>query len=357
MKIGAYYLLPLLSAVAISLRVIMIPYFGNGLHGNPVDVYYVDREAAKLILEFRNPYLFSNYTNYLGRVVTFAYMPVIPAYFAPFLLMGSDIRYGSIIADVAITIAMYFIGKSTSKGTYVKSWIPFSGSITYAILPTSIYLTSVFGTNMMIGPMFLIVALAGIFEEMWLVAGIFLGLALAANQFVILIFPLIALYCLRNHNFKTILVSVLVASAIILPFMLYSPSKFLYDVLLFQLGRPPQPNGIWSLFYLVYSSSGFKMGTYLRLAIFLAPAGIATFLFSTTKRNVLIGTAIVSALASFVLPVDGFWNYFLLPMIIVCSLVPSILSGRHFERFALLKEIESPSRSKNISSSRFIEKQ
>ncbi|MDH2900609.1 MAG: hypothetical protein PXY39_06515 [archaeon] len=357
MKIGAFHLLIAVSAIAVFLRLVVIPFFGNGLHGNPVDVYYVDREAAKLILQYQNPYLFSNYTNYLGKVVTFAYLPVIPAYFAPFVFIGSDIRYGSIIADVVITIAMYFIARSTLGGTHTKPWIRFSGSIAYAILPTSIYLTSVSGTNMMIGPMFLIVALAALLQEKWLVAGIFLGLALAANQFIILTFPLIAIYSLRNHNLKTILVSILVASAIILPFMLYSPSKFLYDVLLFQLERPMQKNGIWSLYYLVYAISGFKMGTYLRLAIFLVPAGIVSILFSTTKKNVLIGTAIVSALATFVLPLDGFWNYFLLPMIIICALIPSILSYGYVKRFVLLKEINTSSRPENIGSPRFTDKQ
>jgi uncharacterized membrane protein len=355
MKSRAFYALALLSVICISLRFIAMYFFANGLLGNPVDIYYVDREAAKLILQYQDPYLFANYTNRLGNVVTFAYMPVIPAYFAPFVFLGSDIRYGSIIADVVITISMYFIGRSTINGKQAKSWIPFSGSIAYAILPASIFLTSISGTNMMIGPMFLIVGLAALLEEKSLIAGIFIGLALAANQFIILIFPLIALYCFRNHNLKTALVSVLVASAIILPFMFYSPSSFLYDILMFQFQRPMQRNGIWDLYYVVYTLSGFKMDTYLRLAIFLIPAGLATFFFSKTKKDILIGSAIVSALASIVLPVDGFWNYFLLPFTIVCALVPLILTDEHVVRLDVLNVIRTPTMPQNIGSPRFNE--
>lgn len=334
MKIRAYFPLIAISLVALVVRLIMIPFAGV-LHVNPVDVYYVDNEAAKLILEFRDPYLYSNYTNRFGEIVTFAYLPFVPLYFAPFVLIGSDIRYGSVFADVMITIALYFIGKSLLEKSHASSWIPFTGSIAYAILPASIFLTSVMGTNQMIGLMFLIVALAVLLEDKSLLAGVFLGLALATNQFVLLVFPVLLIYCLRNRNFKTILVSILVASAIILPFLLYSPSGFLYDIMLFQFVRPMQQNGIWSLYHVVYMISGFKVDTFLRVAIFLVPTAIATFLFSNSKRNMLIGIALVSAIASVVLPNDGFWNYFLMPMAVICSLIPLILISADVGRFSL----------------------
>jgi uncharacterized membrane protein len=342
-KTRDYYLLVLISIIAILIRLVSMYYFANGTIGNTVDVYYVDRESAKLILEFQDPYLFSNYTNHLGNLVTFAYMPVIPAYYAPFLVLASDIRIGNIVADVIIVVAMFFIGRSIMKRENFRFWVAFSGSIAYAILPTSIFLTSVSGTNMMIGSMFLFVGLAALFEERPSIAGVFIGVALAANQFIILIFPLVALYCLRNHNLKTVLISASVAAMIILPFMLYSPSQFVYDAFTFQFQRTMQKNGVWDLYYLVYTLSGFKLGTYLRVAIFIVPASFASFFFSRKKKNdLLIGSAIVSALASIVLPIDGFWNYFLLPFTFLCALVPSILSSTRLQRLDLLHAITAP---------------
>ncbi len=162
MKTHSYYLLALISAFAVLVRLIAIPILGNGL--NLADIYYVDREAAKLVLELRDPYLYSNYTNHYGQIVTFAYLPLIPIYYAPFVLIHLDVRYGSIAADVASIVAMYFIAKSTLSKVEERSLIPFSGIIAYAVLPTSIWLTSGAGTNMMIGSMFLVVALATLLE-------------------------------------------------------------------------------------------------------------------------------------------------------------------------------------------------
>jgi hypothetical protein len=306
--------------------VYVIPYFGNGLNGNPVDIYYVDREAATLILRLQDPYLYSNYTNHIGGIVTFAYLPLVPIYYAPFILIGADIRYGSILADFIIMVALYFIGRSTLRTIFSKSLVPFSGSVAYAILPTSIWLSAVTGSNMMIGSMFLMVALAFLLERKNIASSIFLGLALGTDQFMILIFPVIALYFLRNRQPKPVLVTTLVSGAIVLPFFLYSPSKFVYDVLLFQFERPLQSNGLFSLYGLLYATTGFEIGTLYRLIIFLIPTAVSTFLFSKTKTRMLIGIAVMSALGAFLLPVDGFWNYFLLPMTMICALVPAILT-------------------------------
>ncbi|MDA4113487.1 MAG: hypothetical protein OK474_05530 [Thaumarchaeota archaeon] len=328
MKTHSYYgAIALIFALATAVRIIAIPYFGDGLNGNPVDIYYVDREAARLILELKDPYLYSNYTNQIGGIVTFAYLPLVPVYYAPFVLIGADIRYGNILADLIITAALYFIGKSSSRTTSSRSPVLFSGSLAYAVLPTSIWLSAVTGSNMMIGSMFLIVALAFLLEgNHYILSSIFLGLALATNQFMVLVFPLVALYCFRNRQLKPLLTTILVSGAIVLPFFLYSPSRFAYDVLLFQFERPLQSNGLFSLYGLLYATTGFKIGTLYRLIVFLVPAAFSTFLFSKTKTMMLVGIAVVSALGAFLLPVDGFWSYFLLPMTMICALVPAVLT-------------------------------
>jgi hypothetical protein len=326
-KTYSYYgAIALIFALAIALRIIVIPYLGNGLSGNPVDIYYVDREAASLILGLQDPYLYSSYTNHIGEIVTFAYLPLVPIYYAPFVLIGVDIRYGNILADLVIMVALFFIGRSTSGTVPSRSLVPLSGSLAYAVLPPSILLSSVIGSNMMIGSMFLIVCLAFLLERRNVPGSIFLGLALGTDQFIVLIFPLIVLYLLRERQLKPVLVTVLVAGAVVLPFFLYSPSRFVYDVSLFQFERPLQSNGLFSLYGLLYAGTGLRIGTLYRLIIFLIPAAISTLLFSKTKTGMLVGIAVVSALGAFLLPVDGFWNYFLLPMTIVCALVPAFLT-------------------------------
>ena len=318
--------LALICAIAIALRVVAVPYLGNGLNGNPVDIYYVDGEAARLILGLQDPYLFSAYTNHVGEIVTFAYLPLVPIYYALFVLVGLDIRYGNILADLVIVVALCIIGISTPRGTSSRPLVPLSGSLAYAVLPASIWFSAVSGSNMMIGSMFLTVALAFLLHGNQMFSSMFLGLAMGTNQFAILVFPVIGLYWFRDRQLKPIAAAILVSGAIILPFFLYSPSRFSYDVLLFQFERTVQSNGLSSLYSLVYAATGFKIGTAYRLILFLIPATLSTFLFSKTKTGVLIGVAAVSALGAFLLPVDGFWNYFLIPMTMFCALLPAILA-------------------------------
>lgn len=324
---------------------IAIPYYASGFIKNPVDVYYVDREAAQLILLLRDPYLYSNFTNRFGHVVTFSYMPLVPIYFAPFELMGLNIKYGDVVADVVVLVAMYFIASSLLEKTERQLiWIPLTGSIAYALLPISILLTSVLATNMMIGAMFLVVGIAALFYKRWILSGILLGLALATNQFMIFVLPIIAIYCLRKSNVRPALVSILIAGAIVLPFLLYSPSSFLQDVVYYQFQRALQTNGSWSLYYVVYTLTGYGLGTLLRILIFAIPAALVTVVFSSGKKRVVTGIAIILSLATFVLPIDGFWNYFLLPATIVCAMVPIMITNKYVVLASpyLRKRLSSP---------------
>jgi uncharacterized membrane protein len=329
-----WHSLLIITTLAVLLRLLAIPYLGNGTSGNPVDVYYVDTEAAKLIANLKDPYLYSNFTNHFGSTVVFAYLPIIPIYFAPFALIGADIRLGSIVADVVALLAIYFIVKSTSIETQNKEWLTFLGPVLYALLPVSILLTSVIGSNMMIGSMFTLAGIAALFDERKILAGVLLGSAVATNQFVILVLPVIVVYSVRNRNIRTPILAIIVASAIILPFFLYSPSKFLYDVIVFQFERQVQQNGPLSLYYVTYTGAGVAVSTFLRFTIFLVPAAVVTIVLSRTKEGLLWGVAIISALGAFVLPVDGFWAYFLLPVSIGCALAPIVIARRSNDRNA-----------------------
>ncbi len=333
MPLRTYYPLIAIVAIAILLRSAAFVFLGN-IYGNPVDIYYVDNEAAKLLLQFKDPYLYSNYANQYGAPTTLAYLPIIPMYFSPFVLVGLDIKWAGILADVVIIISLYFISKSVleEKKRYSPSnhskWTPPAGGLLYAILPIPIILTSITGSNQMIGIMFLTLALAALFKKQssWL-AGLFLGLSLAANQFIILLFPILAIYSLRLRDYKTIIISILIASVIILPFFFYSPANFVYDVGRFQFVRPIQHNGIWGLYGIVYWLTGYKLGTLVRIGIFGVPAAAATVVYSRgSKKNLLVGMGIVSAIAAVVLPIDGFWNYFLLPITMLCALTPLIIT-------------------------------
>ncbi len=284
------------------IRVISIPLFANAPY-NPVDVYYVDNQAAKLILDFQNPYS-QNLIAHGYALNMFAYLPMVPIYYAPFYLLG-DIRLGSIFADILIMFSLYFIAKSINRGA------AFFAPLAYAILPFSIWLTSVASTNIMIGTSFLAVSTAALLRKKHLAAAIFLGLALATNQLVFLALPLFFIYFWRERKILYFLGSLLVTAGIVLPFLLQDTFRFIYDVILFQFQRPLQINGIFSLYSLINTTTGLSLTSWIRVALFFAATLIAVICLrrKTLLLVPLIGTLLF--LGAFILPVNGFWNYFL----------------------------------------------
>jgi uncharacterized membrane protein len=316
------YLLAAVCGLAVALRLIVLYYFGNGQDGNPVDIYYVDQQAARQIVELRDPYLYTGYTNHYGASLILVYLPLVPIYFAPFVLAGVDVRYGAIIADVVTILAIYVIAGSLRRNNQGHPWAPLLASTAFALMPVSIWLSAAVGSNLMIGTMFFVVGLAAMSADRRSLAGFSFGLGLAADQLVIVLFPALAAYLLTRRDFRTLFVSLVVSLAIVLPFVALGPSQFVHDVAVFQFVRPLQQNGIWSLYSLVLSGTGIEVPLYVRVAIFLVCAGLVIWKLRKTEKELLAGLVLLGGVSAFVLPVDGFWSYFLLPITVACALLP-----------------------------------
>jgi hypothetical protein len=289
----------------------------------PSDVYYVDAQAASAVAHLDNPYHFT-YVLYGFETRLMAYLPLIPIYYAPFSLLG-DIRYGSIFADAVITISLYVIGRSLSRSGAAYA------SLAYALFPVSIALTSMAGTNMMVGSMFLVASLAALIRNRYVAGAVLLGLALAANQLVLLAFPLFAYYYWRNSKMRYIGIAVLVSAVLILPFFVSEPTRFAYDVIYFQFSRQLQYNGWAGLYSLVYRATGVELSSAARLIIFgSASAGLVAAGARSSKPRLIVSVAAIIAVGAFVLPVDGFWNYFLVPSVVAFGLLPSFAGRLRF---------------------------
>lgn len=301
---GAGLLLVLL--VGILIRLWAIPTFEAPPNG-PVDVYYVDGWAAHSVLELSSPYS-QNYSIPAAGTGIFVYLPFVPIYYAPFYLMG-DIRYGNVFADVLVMISLYSIASKffTKHKVYA--------SLLYALLPPSIWLTSVSSTNMMIGIAMLAVSFALIMNERFLLGSLFFGIAIATNQFVILTIPLVAYHFWKKRKLLQLFVAGVSALLIILPFFLLDPARFSYGVLSFQFERPLQANGSFSLYSTLYALLGYKLETWIRVTIVAILSVITLAWFTGNERiRFLPSVILLLSIGAFVLPVNGFWNYFLLPL-------------------------------------------
>jgi 4-amino-4-deoxy-L-arabinose transferase-like glycosyltransferase len=311
------YFVFVIVAIGVLIRLISIPLFASVPY-TPVDVYYVDNQAAKIILDFQNPYS-QNLVAHGYALNMFAYLPMVPIYYAPFYLLG-DIRLGSIFADILIMFSLYFIAKSINRGAAA-----FFAPLAYAILPFSIWLTSVASTNIMIGTAFLAISTAALLKRKHLVAAIFLGLALATNQLVFLSLPLFIFYFWRERKISYFLGSLLVTAGIILPFFLQDTFSFIYDVILYQFQRPLQSNGIFSLYSLINTTTGLSLTSWIRVTLFLMAMFIAVILLrrKTVFLVPLVGTLLF--LGAFILPVNGFWNYFLPGAAFLIACIPYVI--------------------------------
>ncbi len=301
--------------LGIAIRLVVMSLFSNVYP--PIDAFIVDKESANLILSLQNPYTYAfPVHNYILNV--FAYLPMVPIYYAPFSVLG-DFRYGSIFADVLIMLAVYWIAKSQSRGVAIYA------PLAFALLPPSIWISSIAGTNVMVGTAFLMLSLAALMQKKFGVAAVFLGLGVASNQLVALMLPLFAFFYWSEHKLSHFSLSLLVSAVVVLPFFLASPSQFLYDVFEFQFLRPAQMDGSFSLYNITSTNLGIQLSVYIRAGLFVVPFVLSTF-WSRRKPNLLLlFTGIMLFLAAFVLPINGFWNYFIPSLAILCAFIPTAI--------------------------------
>jgi hypothetical protein len=310
-----WFKISLIIGLGVAVRLIAMGLYPHSSFG-PVDDYYVDRQAAQAILALSNPYTYHYVVH--GTQEVFAYLPFVPLYYAPFYVLG-NIRYGNILSDALIMLGVYWIAKSLDPRRALYA------PLVFAILPVSFWLTSIASTNVMIGAAFFTLSIAASLRSRFAASAILLGLAIAANQLLLLSLPILVYYFWRGHKLSYLSISAAVSLAIVLPFFALAPSRFLYDTLMFQFSRPYQPNGYFSLYGILYAFLHWKTSLVVRAAVFLVPTG-GMLILARKRPELLAGEIGVTLLVgAFVLPVDGFWNYFLPGFVMGCALIPSFV--------------------------------
>jgi uncharacterized membrane protein len=174
----------------------------------------------------------------------------------------------------------------------------------------------------MVGTAFLMLSLAALMHKKYGVAAVFLGLGIASNQLVALMLPLFGYYYWSEHKLSRFSLSLLVSAVIILPFYLSAPSNFYYDVIEYQFLRPPQLDGTYSLYHIFSTNFGIQLSFIVRAILFTVPFLFATFWSKRQSNVLLVSAGVLLFLAAFVLPVNGFWDYFIPSFAILCAVIP-----------------------------------
>jgi hypothetical protein len=282
------------------------------------DVFYYDKEAASTLLAGMSPYGHQ----YLqipavlrtpGADRVFAYLPFTAIFLVPFYLVG-EVRLAFVTADMIVALAIFSI-----KGR----WSLICSAV-YLLVPFTIIFSTFFINNGLIAIAFLsFFALCEIQGKPTLGAtGV--GLALASIQFTLVAIPFILYHYIRWKRWKEIAVFLGVSSLIISPFLVASPSTFLYDTVWFQFARPSMPiisnAGPFSFnINLTLNSvaqalfgSGIPLIIRLLLVLLILPFFLRK---SGTIGKMFLYTGVYILLVIFILPNDFFTAYVELPFV------------------------------------------
>ncbi|MDA4118894.1 MAG: hypothetical protein OK455_11205 [Thaumarchaeota archaeon] len=167
-----------------------------------------------------------------------------------------------------------------------------------------------------------------------------LGVALATSVTTWLVLPFYFYRRARSRDRRGVLFSFATFAAISLPFFAANPEGFVYDVLLFQFGRPTPglvtQAGTWislnpSLSGLLVTMTGQQAPLYLRAAIVLVVLSLCLLMQTSVKGKVeessgkgslpasTLRASLFVAAAVLVLPSVFFFVYAELPLVLILS--------------------------------------
>ncbi len=87
-------------------------------------------------------------------------------------------------------------------------------------------------------------------RKKYLLSGLFIGLATLIKQSAVVVVPIMLIALIASHSRKELayfILGLVPAAAIAIPFAVYSPVAFVYDVLLFHSTRIPQDLSLWAI--------------------------------------------------------------------------------------------------------------
>lgn len=221
--------LVLVFAVAAFLRLLLSVYLPP-----LVDVYYYDSQAVHALLSGSDPYGYHYagipaWLSTPGAEDVYAYLPGVLLFLAPFGALW-DIRLGLIVADVVIAWCLYSLRPRISG----------AAAAFYLLTPWALLFSTSYPNNTLVAMVFVGLALLWEAKGRGILSASAFGVALASSQFVWFLYPFFAYRALKEKRFVHVGVGILIAAVIVLPFLLWNPSAFIYDTVSFQFVRPPQ---------------------------------------------------------------------------------------------------------------------
>lgn len=283
-----------------------------------IDVYDFLKLGAIGFTQGINPYANTYTPMYKGTIPDYyAYLPGTLFLTTPFVFLLNDPRYAHIMADLLVVLLLFKLVKSKDRYIYPLLFLYNPGAL--------IILEASWTEPIILALITLTVYLN--FKKRVILTAIIFGFSIATKQYVLLLIPIFT--NLMKMKLRFILLSLVTAAVVILPFYLMDPAEFKHDVIDVIASEPPRP---WTLVFVsILDKFDLTYNSYLQFL--LTGLFIIPFYF---QKKLTLGKLLYSSafilLASFYFNKLGAVNYYY----IVSQLV---LLGRALEE----KTVESPS--------------
>lgn len=283
------------------------------------DVRYYDVQAAQALLRGMDPYghAYTGIPPWLatpGAADVFAYFPLVAVFLAPFEAAGSALA-GLAAADLLTGWAIFSL-----RGR----WAALCSAV-YLLLPVTVIFSTVFPNDTLVAIAFVSLSVAAERAGRKAVAAGLLGLSVASSQFSLLLLPLFYYWYLKEGRGRDVVLSVAVAAAAVLPFVVWDPSAFYANAVLFEFSRAPRPLVSVAAFgtNLNPTLSGLAdtlTGQAVPLALRAAATLLALVFFVRRVKDLpslALNCAFFSTAAVLLLPSVFFWLYLELPLVLL----------------------------------------
>jgi len=185
--------------------------------------------------------------------------PTFKAAYPPLAILIFTVMYHlattlsrNIVIQIFIAKLLLVVGFYSTYIILTKKYGDMAGYL-WIINPLVYVVISTFQFDLIITPLVLLALYYLIEKKNYYLYGVLIALSALVKQIIalLLIVPLILLIKKRNHEilYKYILVVVLTAMPILLPFFIRDPWGFIEKVILFHVKRPPQQLSLWAIPY------------------------------------------------------------------------------------------------------------
>jgi hypothetical protein len=272
------------------------------------DVWRFLNYGADVLLRGQDPY--TNIIGPDGLVIRLTYPPAVVLLLAPFRLLLGDIRWAYLLCEAVVVVLLPRLVRRTGGG--VARWqealilIPL-------VLPRASQAFYVFSNHEWL---LLALALGGLLlalDRRWLMAGLLLGLGIAAKQYFI-VFPV--LFLLPTLRLRAVAAALATAVLVTLPFVAWGPAEFT-DHVLGNLNNAPDPDRVTIWAMLVNAGVPATRTLALLLALW---GGAATLALAWLGRRSLEAQLLACGLALFAFTLGATfagYNYYVYGLVFV----------------------------------------